>query len=166
MLTVIILLNRAGRVRLGSYILVGLMAIVLTYLNYSGAGEPRPFLLLTVIAIMMSGLLFGSRGPLIVSILLVTQQVIIVLLSANGIIVPQSSPAGPLQNIIVIAAGYLLIGFMLRLAIARVQIGLNQIRENEGELQVRNLELQNLSASLEQRVADRTHDLELASEIG
>jgi len=158
-LVVLTILNRAGMVNLASAIMVGMLVTIFTYLNYNSAGEPRPLILLTVIAIMMSGLLLGSRGPIIVAILLTIQHGIIVSLQANGIITSQGTPPTPPQNIIVTSVSYLLIGFLLRLAISRIQFVVNQIRESERSLQASNLELQDLSASLEQRVADRTNEL-------
>src|SRR5215813_12593670 len=46
MLIVVMLINQAGRVKLGSQIIVGFTLIILTYLNYSNGGEIRPLLLL------------------------------------------------------------------------------------------------------------------------
>ena len=158
-LTIIMLLNRAGKVQLGSTILVGMVFSIATFFNYSTAGEPRPILLLSVIVIMMSGLLLGTRGPIVLSILLAVQHMIFVSLHAAGIITPEVTPPGPLQNALEITASYLLIGFMLRLAIARIQSAVNQ-------LQISNRELQQLSSSLEQRVSDRTKALTTVSEIG
>jgi signal transduction histidine kinase len=165
-LAFIMFLNRAGMVRLGSYLLVGIMLIILTYLNYAGAGQPRPLLILTVIVIMMSGLLLGGRSPIVTAILVAAQHIVIVALAARGLIVAQSAAAAPLQNALVTTVSYLLIGFMLRLAIQRIQFVVNQLREDETELAIRNRELQEFSRSLEHRVADRTHDLELASSVG
>ncbi len=157
-LTIIMLLNRAGKVQLGSTILVAIVFSVATFFNYSTAGEPRPILLLSVIVIMMSGLLLGTRGPIVLSILLAVQHMIFVSLHAAGIITPEVTPPGPLQNALEITASYLLIGFMLRLAIARIQSAVNQ-------LQISNHELQQLSGSLEQRVADRAKALTTSAEV-
>lgn len=157
-LTTIMFLNRAGKVQLGSTILVGMVFSVATFFNYSTAGEPRPILLLSVIVIMMSGLLLGTRGPIVLSILLAAQHLIFVSLHAAGIITPEVTQPGPLQNALETIAAYLLIGFMLRLAIVRIQFAVSQ-------LQVSNRELQQLSGSLEQRVAERTKALTTVSEI-
>jgi GAF domain-containing protein len=158
-LTILMLLNHAGRSNLASILMVGMLVTLFTYLNYNTGGEPRPLVLLTVIAIMMSGLLLGSRAPLITAILLMIQHAIIVSLNANGVITPQGTPPTPTQNIIVTSVSYLLIGFLLRLAIVRIQVVLDQIREGEKNLQFSNRELQALSTSLEQRVAERTNEL-------
>ena len=157
-LTTIMLLNRAGKVQLGSTILVGMVFSIATFFNYSTAGEPRPILLLSVIVIMMSGLLLGTHGPIVLSILLAAQHLIFVSLHAAGIITPEVTPPGPLQNALETTASYLLIGFMLRLAIARIQFAVNQIQSS-------NRELQQLSGSLEQRVADRAKALTTSAEV-
>lgn len=155
----LIILNRAGKVNLAGMIMIGTLVVVFIYLNYSTAGTRSPLILLSAIAIMVSGLLSGKRAPIIVAIVLSVQHAIIVYLQANGIIEPVDSPATPAQLILVIGASYLLIAFTLQLAISRIQFAVNQIRESERNLQVSNRELQNLSASLEQRVTIRTQEL-------
>jgi len=166
-MAVIMFLNRVGKVRLGSIFIVGIVYLVLTFLNFAGAGEPRPLVLLTVVAIMISGLLLGTRGPIVVAILLAVQHIVILTLASKGLIVSQVSGATPVaQNIIVTSVSYLLIGFMLRLAITRIQFVVNQLREDEAELALRNRELEELSKSLEQRVADRTKALATSTEVG
>jgi putative methionine-R-sulfoxide reductase with GAF domain len=157
-LAIIMVLNHAGKAQLGSTILVGMIFIVFAAINFSSAGEPRPFLLLSVIIIMMSGLLLGTRGALLFSILLVAQHLIILLLNATGIITRQSTPPGLAVNAFMVTAGYLLIGFMLRLAIERIHFAVSQLQSG-------NRELQQLSNSLEQRVAERTRALTTVSEI-
>lgn len=162
-LAALMFLNRTGRTRLASAIMLVMQIILFTYLNYTTGGEPRPLLVLTVIAIMMSGLLLGGRAPLITALLLVAQHAVIVVLHAQGLIsVPLAAPA-PAQNILVTAVSYVLIAVLLRLAIERIQSALNQVRESEQNLQSSNRELQQLSISLEQRVAERTDELEQRS---
>jgi len=162
-LVILMLLNHAGRAKLASMLLIGTLVILFTYLNFYTAGAPLPLILLTVIAIMMSGLLLGSRAPIITALLLGLQHAIIVSLNARGIITPQAVAPPPTQNIIVTSVSYLLIGFLLRLAIVRIQIIVDQMRASEKNLQSSNRDLQALSASLEQRVAERTSELGLAN---
>jgi GAF domain-containing protein len=157
-LTTIMLLNRAGKVQLGSTILVGMVFSVATFFNYSTAGEPRPILLLSVIVIMMSGLLLGTRGPIVLSILLAAQHLIFVSLHAAGIITPEVTQPGPLQNALETIAAYLLIGFMFRLAIVRIQFAVSQLQSS-------NLELQRASTFLEERVEERTQALTTVAEV-
>ena len=163
MLIILMLLNHSGRSNLASMLLVGTLVTLFTYLNFYTAGAPLPLILLTVIAIMMSGLLLGSRAPIITALLLGLQHAIIVSLNARGIITPQAVAPPPQQNIIVTSVSYLLIGFLLRLAIVRIQAVVDQIRAGEKNLLLSNSELQTLSASLEQRVAERTGELASAN---
>jgi putative methionine-R-sulfoxide reductase with GAF domain len=165
-LLIIMASTHAGQVRLASMIMVGITLLVFTYLNYATAGEPRPVLLMTVIAIMMGGLLLGTRGATIAAILLVVQNTIIIGLYVKGIIVPQAQPASPFVNGLVSGIAYLMIGFMFSLAIARLQYMLNRVRESEAELKARDRQWQEMNVSLEQRVADRTKALATSVEVG
>ena len=163
MLVILMLFNRAGKSTVASILLVGTLVILFTYLNFNTAGAPLPLILLTVIAIMMSGLLLGSRAPIITALLLGFQHAIIVSLNAAGLITPQGVAPAPVQNIIVTSVSYLLIGFLLRLAIVRIQTVVDQTRAGEKNLLLSNRELQALSTSLEQRVAERTSELAFAN---
>ena len=157
-LTTIMLLNRAGKVQLGSTILVGTVFIAITYLNYTSAGQPRSILLLAVIPLIMSGLLFGTRGPIILTILIVAQNLIMVWLNVKGIIVPQNTTPAPAASAFLNTVWYLLTGFLFRLAIVRMQAAVSQLQSS-------NRELQELSGSLEHLVAERTKALTTVSEI-
>ncbi|MEO5886957.1 MAG: hypothetical protein ABIQ77_04765, partial [Anaerolineales bacterium] len=162
-LIILMLLNHGGRSNLASILLVGTLVILFTYLNFNTAGAPLPLILLTVTAIMMSGLLLGSRAAIITALILGLQHAMIVSLNARGIITPRPGTPDPLQNIIVTSLSYLLIGFLFRLAVVRLQTIVDQIRADENNLQLRNRELQTLSSSLEQRVAERTSELASAN---
>jgi GAF domain-containing protein len=159
-LVILTAFNRIGREKIASTILVGTIVLVITFLNFNAGGEPRPLLLFSVICIMFAGLLLGGRASIIVAILLAFQHDAIVILNANGIINAQIGiPTTPAQNIVVSSLSYVLIGFTLQLAIARIQVVVNQLRASEKNLQATNRDLQNLSDSLERRVKERTAEL-------
>jgi GAF domain-containing protein len=157
--------NHAGQVKLASMIMVGITILIFAYLNYAAAGEPRPSLVMTVVAIMIGGLLLGTQGAFIAAVLLALQQTIIVILYARGLIVSQAAQASPFVNALVTDVAYLLIGFMFSLAIIRMQHMLSRARESEAALLVRDRQWQELSASLEQRVTDRTKALATSVEV-
>jgi GAF domain-containing protein len=163
-LLVIFGLNQSGMVTAASGVLIGTLVIVFTYLNYSNAGEPRPLILLTVIAVLMSGLLLGRQIPILIAIYLAVQHAIMVMLNVNGVIAPTGT-VSPLQNIIVIAAGYILVGLIFNLAISRMEFTLNQVRESESNLQRSNRELKDLTETLEQRILERTRDVERQQQL-
>jgi putative methionine-R-sulfoxide reductase with GAF domain len=164
-LVILRFLNRAGKQLLGGIIIVGTLILLFAYLDVIDAGEIRSLIVLTVLSIVMGGLLLGGPGAIVVSIILMLQHAIVVYLGARGILTPQEATTTPLGNALFVGTGYLLVGLMLRFSIARLETVASQLRENEKEMRVKNLELENLSASLEKRVVERTRDLETVAEV-
>ena len=158
-LAILMVLNQTGRTRTASIFLVTTLALIFTYFNYITAGEPRPILLLSVSAIIMAGLFLGDRASLIVATYLSVQQIVMIYLNTTGIIRAQGTGT-PTTNTIVIIASYLLIGHIFRLSISRLQVTLDQVRRSEQNLQASNRELTDLTETLEQRVAERTLEVE------
>jgi GAF domain-containing protein len=158
-LVALFFLNRLGHVKLTSVMIVCGLAILSTFFNYLNGGEIRPFLLITVVPILVSGLLLRGQAPVIVGAYLVAQYVVMALLRANGLIAPQAETTFT-ESMIVVAIGYILITFIYQFAISRSQLALEQARESEKNLQITNNELQKISTSLEQRVGERTRELE------
>jgi GAF domain-containing protein len=152
-------LNRFGHVKLTSIIIVSGLVILSTFFNYLNGGEIRPFLLITVLPILMSGLLLGVQAPVIVGAFLVLQYVVMALLRTNGLIAPQAETTFT-ENLIVVVIGYVLITLIYQFTISRSQLALEQARESEKSLQSTNNELQKIGTSLEQRVGERTRELE------
>lgn len=152
-------LNRLGYVKLAGISIVCVLTFLSTFFNFLNGGEIRPFILITVIAILMSGLLLGSWAPVIVGLFLVAQYVVIAFLGLNGIITAQGETTFG-QSMIVVVVSYILITLIYRLAISKSQQALEQARESEKNLQISNAELQNISTSLEKRVGERTSELE------
>jgi GAF domain-containing protein len=83
----------------------------------------------------------------------------------QGRIELKSAPAIGFENIIITGIMLLVIGFLFQFVISRLQFALDQARENEAELQIRNRELEDSRISLEQRVADRTRALATSTEV-
>ncbi len=158
-LVTLFFLNRSGRVKIASIILIATTVILSTYLNYASAGEPRPLILLTVITIIMSGLLLGEHAPIYVALFLALQHSVIVYLNIQGVLEPQIN-GSPTLNIIVAAASYVLISILFRLAISRIQSTLDQAQKSEQSLLLKNYELNALTETLEERVVARTQDIE------
>jgi signal transduction histidine kinase len=76
---------------------------------------------------------------------------------------PYLAPAYPFSQAVVDAGIYLTLGILLTIAVAYR----NSVeRMRVAEVTTVNRELQAIQTSLEQRVEERTHDLELASEVG
>jgi len=164
-LSLLHILIHLGRISTANIIFIGTLFILFTYLNYRSAGEVRPLLLLTALVVVITGLLLGSRGVALVSVLMALQNAVIVYMRTHGMIAVQENNPPLIQNILVISAGYLSIALLIRLAIKRLEVSLNQVRVREEELNLKNHELQHLSIQLEKRVAERTRALVASSEI-
>ncbi|HNK62496.1 MAG TPA: GAF domain-containing protein [Anaerolineales bacterium] len=164
-LSLLHILIHLGRIGTANIIFIGTLFILFTYLNYRSAGEVRPLLLLTALVVVITGLLLGSRGVALVSVLMALQNAVIVYMRTHGMIAVQENNPPLIQNILVISAGYLSIALLIRLAIKRLEVSLNQVRVREEELNLKNHELQHLSIQLEKRVAERTRALVASSEI-
>jgi putative methionine-R-sulfoxide reductase with GAF domain len=164
-LLVLMALSRAGWVDVANYIIVGMIILVVSYSDYVNGGNIQPSTLVIAIAIIMSGLLLGRRAPIVAAILIAVSHAFIVHFQTQGKIKVTSAPATPAENMILTGIILLLIAFIFQFVISRLQSALDQSRKDEKELQISNRELQELSASLEQRVADRTKALATSTEV-
>jgi PAS domain S-box-containing protein len=165
-LLTLMVFTRLGWIGLASTIITGMIFLVFVYADFQNVGNIQPSTLVTAIAIIMSGLLLGRRAPLVMAILIAVSHAIIVYLQMQGLIKLTSAPALGNENIVITGIMVLMIGFLFQFVISRLQFALDEARKNEGELQVRNHELEELSKSLEQRVANRTQALSSVAEIG
>ena len=165
-LLTLMVLGRMGRVALASTFLTAMIVLLIGYADFQNAGNIQPSTLMFAIAIIMSGLLLGRRAPLVTAILILVSHTIIVYFQMQGLIELSSAPAVGFENIIITSIMILIIGFLFQFVVSRLQSALDQARENERELQISNRELEEGRLSLEQRVAERTQSLELASEVG
>lgn len=159
-------LSRIGRVGLASTLFTALIILLIGYADFQNAGNIQPSTLMFAIAIIMSGLLIGRRAPLVTAILLLVLHTLIVYFQMQGLIELKSAPAVGFENIVITSIMVVVIGFLYQFVVSRLQFALDQARENERELQISNRELEAGRLSLEQRVAERTRNLELAAEVG
>jgi putative methionine-R-sulfoxide reductase with GAF domain len=157
--------SRIGWVGFANYIFVAMVILIFIYADHGNAGNIQPSTLMTAIAIIISGLLLGRRAPLVAAILIAASHAVIVYLQMQGKIEVTSTPALGRENIVIAGIMILMIGFLLQFVISRLQSALDQSRKDEKELQISNRELQDLSKSLEQRVADRTKALATSTEV-
>ena len=164
-LLALMLLTRMGWVGLANTIITGMIILVFSYADFQNAGNIQPSTLVIAIAIIMSGLLLGRRAPLVAAILIAISHGVIVFLQMRGAIKVVSAPALGIENIIITGIMILMIGFLFQFVISRLQLALNQARKDEEELQISNRELEELSKSLEQRVAERTKALATSAEV-
>jgi putative methionine-R-sulfoxide reductase with GAF domain len=164
-LLALMVFSQIGWVSFANYVFVGMVILVFSYADYGNAGNIQPSSLMTAIAIIISGLLLGRRAPLVAAILIAAVHAVIVNLQMEGMIEITSAPALGPENIVITGIMILMIGFLFQFVISRLEFALYQSRKDEKELQISNRELQILSASLEQRVAERTKALATSTEV-
>src|SRR5689334_15356159 len=164
-LLTLMVFTRLGWIASASTIITGMIFLVFVYADFQNVGNIQPSTLVTAIAIIMSGLLLGRRAPLVMAILIAVSHAMIVYLQMQGLIKLTSAPALGNENIVITGIMVLMIGFLFQFVISRLQFALDQARKDKKELQISNRELQELSASLEQRVADRTKALATSTDV-
>jgi putative methionine-R-sulfoxide reductase with GAF domain len=164
-LFVLMIMTRIGWIGIANTIITGMAILVFAYADFQNAGNIQPSTLIIAIAIIMSGLLLGRRAPLVTAVLIVISHSVIVYLQLQGAIEAVSSPALGFENMIITGIMILMIAFLFRFVISRLQFALDQSRKDEKELQISNRELEEIRISLEQSIADRTKELEAAQEV-
>ncbi len=164
-LSTLMIFGRIGWVTGANLIIVGLVVLVFGYADYGNAGSVQPSILVSAIALILSGLLLGKHAPFITAVVIGAVHAVIVSLQMQGVIQNSSSSTSPIQNMVTIAILLLLIGFLLRFVIARLQSALDETHKNEKKLQINNRELTESRIALELRVAERTKALATSAEI-
>ncbi len=158
----IVVLNvalRRGLVTAASIGFIATFFVAVMIVNYDGAGQLRPVVILYPWLIITAGLFLGSRGTISTAFLLGLQAVLFAWLGSAGRIQPIVVPATPLSGSIVILVGVFLAAVTFNLAAGSIQTAVRRIRASEKILAKNNQELQDLTQSLELRVQERTLDL-------
>jgi PAS domain S-box-containing protein len=150
---------RHGYVRVTSRILTAFLLILVTIINILNGGQARPVTIYYPLIIVIGGLLLGGQGAISFAVLSTISLGIVTYGGATGWFIVRTQPPTTGVAVITYGVGFVLIGVVLRLATESINIALNRAHAGERELSERNRELQNLSESLEQRVAERTAQL-------
>jgi GAF domain-containing protein len=156
---------RRGYVRAASMAFIAVLVAAATYNDFLSGGELRPAIIVYAWVIIVGGLLLGGRGAIVTSVLLVIQQALLGWLAATGGLHPIVPENPPLSNFLIIAIGYVLVAFTFSLAAGSIQTAFNRVRASQKSLAKSNEELQDLTQTLEQRVQERTIDLEQSNQI-
>lgn len=161
----LIIMNRAGRVRLASIVYVVFLICIFTYIDIlTGIHSPRPALtLFTSVIILISGLLLGGNAAVLATFVLITMQIVLFALSRLGFLDSSASLESFGQDILAVGTGYFLVAVLFRQATSGIQSAVEKLRESQKTLEVTNLKLSELTRNLEQRVTERTGELGLAN---
>jgi len=108
---------------------------------------------------VMAGLLLGGRGAIVAAVCSVIALEAITLAGGEGLLAARLEAPSPLIAALTFGLGFMLIGFVLRLASDSLGAALAQARRSRAELTA-------LAASLEQRVVERTQSISLLNAMG
>jgi GAF domain-containing protein len=156
-------LTRKGYTQFASVTFTLALIAVITYISLSFVAQPRPYILFFGWIIVFTGLLLGKRAATGTAVYFAILQTTLVVLSENGIIEPVNAQTSPLGNTLVLVVGFFLISSTINLAAKSIESLYEKSKSNEHELEQGNQELTSLTNSLEQRIADRTSELEKAN---
>ena len=148
---------RRGHVKAASIIFIAVGWLAINYVGWNGVGIQGTGYTANIIMIIMASLLLGWQASLVMTALSVAVGFFFVYAANNGLMVYEiNPPENYASNYIVVFLAVALIQYLL---ISTLTSALNKARQSNAELQA-------FTGSLEQRVADRTRDLNLASEVG
>lgn len=148
---------RQGRLQLVSWILVGLIYLVTMLSLITGSFSVTTVLLL-VVFVTLAGLLL--KPIQVVAVMLLG----IITIFIGPIIDPATLIAPTTVTFVAVILG--LDGLLLTIASGTLDQSFKEVDWSTKALVNTNEELQDLTLNLEERVTSRTHDLELASEVG
>ena len=158
-------LNRHGRVRLASglYIVFQWLSAATAVAFLGGLSNPTAnFMLLPII---IGSLLLGVGGIVFAGVLTLISTTLILIASQAGVLPPSPIEPTPIQYWLDMVLGVLMAGGLLALAVNNIQAALVVAHRNEQAQRASNRELQAIRASLEERVAERTAQLQVSAEV-
>ena len=157
----VIYLNRSGYVTIAAGILVFMMWLALVAISWNLGGVGDASYAALIVSVAMGGLLFGGRGGLIVAVLSILAGLAMADAERRGML--PFDPDTPFDVVINYVFIFLLMVSLIHASNRGYQNLLAQMQETERRVRERNWELQEMRNTLEDRVAQRTADLERRS---
>lgn len=170
---VLLILTRRGHLQITSVALLSLTWVIITFwiCDTAGISSDSSTLNYTMI-IVLGGLLLGGRGAIAFTLLSLLAVLGGYYLEQSGTLVVDEGPLTIMDPTLTMTP-LVLTGILLRHAVNSMSQALGRARRNERAQVEANRELQEIRASLERRVTDRTRDLahrsmqlQAAAEIG
>jgi PAS domain S-box-containing protein len=148
---------RRGHVERTSWLIISSMYLVFI-LGFSLSGYTFTIGILLAILISLAGVMLRFQSVMAVTVIAIGT------LEAFRFFFPSLNSSQNQSLFIPILLG--LLGTLLTIASRAFEESFTEANRNKEDILHANRDLQNLTQDLEQRVIDRTHDLELASEVG
>jgi GAF domain-containing protein len=160
---IVTLLTRQGHLKIASIVFVLSLTGIITFVSISFTAQPRPYILYFAWIILFAGLLLGTSAATATAVYFSLLQTTIIALVELGIVQPVNAQSSAAANIFAMAVGFLLISSTINLATRSIQNLDKQTKETEQSLRASNQELTDITSHLENRIAERTKELENAN---
>jgi GAF domain-containing protein len=155
-------LLRKEKIVASGLIIVALGWIGLTYQAYNVAGVKDAVIIAYIAAALLASILIGQLAGGLVIVASIGAIWVLALLDVNNVISPEVSK--PLDFARDLSLVFLVITALIYFSTARLRDAINRANKSEAGLRSSNEELQELNQSLEDRVNNRTAELELANQ--
>jgi GAF domain-containing protein len=158
-----LLLVRRGHLRVAAIILLTALWAPMSYwvLTVAGISSDSSIMSFPLI-VVLAGLLLGGEAALVYTGLSVLVCLVAYYTEINGLLVVAAKPI-VMMDLMIAGVVLILTGLLLLHAMNSMLGALNRARTNERAQITTNRALESMRQSLEQRVADRTRDLEVRS---
>ena len=158
-------LLRTHRIRAASTALVVTIWLLLTGAAVAFGGINSPTLAFFVLIILISGVLLGTRGAAVGAGLALLSLTGMWLLGENNLLPPPAAPVTLVDRWINFTLASIMTAATFYIAVRHINEALLLARRNEQAQLASNRELLAIRESLEERVAERTTELQVSAEI-
>ncbi len=156
---------RSGRVHLASVVFVAVQWLIVMIAIIVFGGLTSPMLSGLLLMTLIAGLLLGGRGAIVTALATLAALTVMLIAESAGVLAQPIAPTTPLTLYINVSLFLLLAAGLLYLTTNSINQALTAARRNAAALQQTNRELNAIRASLEERVAERTAQLNVSAEV-
>ncbi|CAG0926674.1 Autoinducer 2 sensor kinase/phosphatase LuxQ [Thermoflexales bacterium] len=139
--------------------------LLLTGSTLPFGGSVSPTVNSYILLVIIAGLLLGGRGAIVTALLNITTLTVLLLLTEAGLISQPVTPTKPADIWANVSIGVGLGAALLYLTTKNINQALTSARRTSAALQQTNRELNTIRASLEERVTERTAQLNVSAEV-
>jgi GAF domain-containing protein/DNA-binding response OmpR family regulator len=154
-----------GRVTAASTVFILGAWLLLTGSTLPFGGSISPTVNSYILIVIMAGLLLGGRGAIATAALNIATLTVLLILTNAGVIPEPVTPTKPEDIWANVVIGIGLAAALLYLTTRSINQALTAVRRNAAALQQSNRELNAIRASLEERVTERTAQLNVSAEV-
>lgn len=153
-------MSHRGYVKLAGLILAFILFIIVTYTIFMYGGIHDPTIYVYMLIIVIAGLLLGETAAVIFGLLSILTSLSGFYVEKLGYFMPEFTPTNILFPLVIVMVLLSMTTFLMRFVARTITKSFEESRLNQDALLKSNLELQSVRETLEERVADRTRDLE------